>query len=124
MGEMIRLFEKVLMDIKLAKFSDRQIALMMGSLNMGEASMATRLICEASYRLARAGGAAMTEEEDKLLDEIMTSEYRLREHLRQQRRGNYEMVRKRRSAGESPEPSLGRGIRCNAKANLRLVVKK
>jgi hypothetical protein len=121
---MIRLFEKRFMDIRLAKFSDRQIALMMGSLDTGEINMRTRLLAEASYRLARAGGAAMTEEEDELLDDLMTAEFRLREHLRRQRRGEYEIVRKRRSAGESPEPSLGRGIRCNVKADLRLVVKK
>jgi hypothetical protein len=38
------------MDIKLAKFSDRQIALMMGGLNTGRDCMATRLICEAAWR--------------------------------------------------------------------------
>jgi hypothetical protein len=121
---MARLFEKHFMDTRLATFSDRQIALLMGALNIGKDCMATRLICEARYRLARAGGAAMTKEEDELLEDLMTAQFRLREHLRRQRRGEYKMVRKRRSAGESPEPSLGRGIRCNAKADLRLVVKK
>jgi len=106
------------MDAKLAKFSDRQIALMMGSLNTGADNMATRLICEASYRLARAGGAAMTEEEDEMLDVIMTSEYRLRIEQRKQRRVN--SVRKG-GRGESPEPLTRRG---STSSKLRLVQMK
>jgi hypothetical protein len=110
------------MDAKLAKFSDRQIALMMGSLNMGGDNMATRLICEASYRLARAGGAAMTEEEDEMIDGIMTCEHRLRIKQREQRRIN--SVRKG-GRGESPEPLPMRSRRkANASTRLRLVVNK
>jgi hypothetical protein len=111
------------MDIKLARFSDRQISLMMGSLNTGRDCMATRLICEASYRLARAGGAAMTEEEDELLDDIMTCEYRLRISQRRQRRGKYETVRKG-GRGELSEPLPARRRRTAiASTTLRLVVK-
>lgn len=110
------------MDAKLGQFSDRQIALMMGSLNMGETNMATRLLCEASYRLVRAGGAALTEEEDELLDSIMTSEYRLRIKQREQRRVN--SVRKG-GRGESPEPLPARSRRrANTSTRLRLVVNK
>jgi hypothetical protein len=109
------------MDVKLAKFSDRQIALMMGSLNTGRDCMATRLICEASYRLARAGGAAMTEEEDELLDEIMTAEYRLRIHRRKQRRVN---PMRKGGLQESPEPlPVRRRRQASASTDLRLVVK-
>jgi hypothetical protein len=110
------------MDTKLAKFSDRQIGLALGSLNTGRDCMATRLICEASYRLARAGGVAMTEEENDLLDEIMTFEYRLRITQRKQRR-----VNSMRKGGreELPEPLPVRRRRtANVSTNLRLVVKK
>jgi hypothetical protein len=112
------------MDLRLGKFSDRQIALMLGSLNTGEISMKTRLLCEASYRLARAGGAALTEVEDDLIDEIMTCEFRLRENQRKQRRCKSNSVRKG-GRGESPEPFTRRS-RSNASASspLRLVVKQ
>jgi hypothetical protein len=110
------------MDVKLAKFSDRQIALMMGSLNTGKICMATRLIGEASYRLARASGQAMTEEESELIDDIMTDEFRLREKQREQRRLN--SVRKG-GREESPEPLPARRRRtAYASTSLRLVVKK
>jgi hypothetical protein len=114
--------ESLVMDIKLAKFSDRQIALALGSLNTGRECMATRLICEASYRLARASGAAMTEEEDELLDDIMTCEFRLRISQRRQRRSN--SLRKG-GLGELPEPLPVRRRRTAiASTSLRLVVKK
>ncbi|HEU0367886.1 MAG TPA: hypothetical protein VFR42_01670 [Candidatus Acidoferrum sp.] len=84
--------------------------------------MVTRLVCEASYRLARAGGAAMTQEEDSLVDEIMTTEFRLRENQRVQRRVN--SVRKG-GRGESPEPLPVRSRRfANASTRLCLVMKK
>jgi hypothetical protein len=110
------------MDARLSKFSDRQIALMLGSLNTGEINMCTRLICEASYRLARAGGAAMTEDEDELIDEIMTNEFRLREKRREQRR--IKTVRKG-GCGELPEPFPVRSRHtANASTRLCLVMKK
>jgi hypothetical protein len=116
------LFEKTFMDARLAKFSDRQIAQMLGTLNTGRDCLATRLICEASYRLARAGGPAMTEDEDELIEQIMTMDYRLREIQRRQRRSN--SVRKG-GLGESPEPLPVRRLRtANASTSLRLVVKK
>ncbi len=74
------------MDGRLAKFSDRQIAQMMGALNDGVAGIRNRLICEASYRLVRANGAAMTDEEEELIDLLMTADFRLREKKRQRRR--------------------------------------
>jgi hypothetical protein len=74
---------------------------MMGALNDGKVGMRNRLMCEASYRLVRAGGAAMTFEEDDLIDEIMTCEFRLREAGRVRRRVN--SVRKGGHEG-LPEP--------------------
>lgn len=66
----------------------------------------------------------MTEEEDELLDDPMTAEFRLREHLRRQRRGEYKMVRKG-DLGDLPEPLPARRRRAvNASTDLRLVVKK
>jgi hypothetical protein len=66
----------------------------------------------------------MTEEEDELLDDLMTAEFRLREHLRQQRRGKYGTVRKG-GRGELPEPLPARRRRTAiASTSLRLVVKK
>jgi hypothetical protein len=82
------------MDGRLAKFSDRQIAQMMGSLHDGNAGMRTRLICEASYRLTRSAGAAMTAEEEELIDELMTSGFRLREMERARRRNNSKRAEK------------------------------
>jgi hypothetical protein len=98
------------MDGRLAKFSDRQIA-QMGALNDGKAGMRNRLMCEASYRLTRSEGAAMTAEEEELVDELMTYYYRLREKARLRRRESS------RSAEKQPRVSGSRGaaaskIRC------------
>jgi hypothetical protein len=106
------------MDPKLAKFSDRQSALMMGALNDGKVGMRNRLMCEASYRLVRADGAAMTLEEDDLIDEIMTCEFRLREAGRVRRRVN--SVRKGGHEG-LPEPLPVRS-RSSKATRPRLVV--
>jgi hypothetical protein len=100
------------MDGRLAKFSDRQIAQMMGSLHDGKVGMRTRLICEASYRLCRAGGAAMTAEEEELIDELMTVEFRLREKSRQRRRMSS------RSAEKQPRVS---GSRVAAASKIRCI---
>jgi hypothetical protein len=106
------------MDTRLSKFSDRQIALMLGALNTGEISMRTRLICEASYRLARSAGAALMDEEDEMIDQIMTCEYRLRMQRRKQRRQC-----STKKGVRVPEPSLARRSEASASSPLRLVVK-
>jgi hypothetical protein len=108
------------MDTRLGKFSDRQIALLLGSLNFGEISMATRLICEASYRLVRAGGASIEEDEDELIEDIMTYEWRLRETKRKRRQ-----LKSNRKGTEVPEPLPARSRRiASASSRLRLVVKQ
>lgn len=75
--------------------------------------MAARLLCEASYRLARAGGPALTEEDDELIEDIMTTDYRLRQRMREQRRQRSEVVK----GARVPEQS----VRSRDKSQLRLV---
>lgn len=75
------------MDGRLAKLSDAQLALVTGALNDGTAGMKTRLLCEISYRLMRAGGPALLEDEEALVEELMTLHFRLRENQRKRRRG-------------------------------------
>ena len=101
------------MDGRLAKFSDRQIAQMMGSLNDGKVGMRNRLLCEASYRLTRSSGAAMSAEEEQLIDEVMTSGFRLREALRKHRRASSKRTEKqpRVMKGGSREAAASK-IRC------------
>jgi hypothetical protein len=74
------------MDARLSKFTDQQLALLLGQLNDGREGMVSRVICEVSYRLLRAGGSALTVEEDELLDDLMTCVFRLRENNRRHRR--------------------------------------
>jgi transcription elongation GreA/GreB family factor len=103
------------MDARLAKFSDRQISQMMGALNDGKVGMRNRLLCEASYRLARSGGAAMTAEEEDLLDEIMTYEFRLRENGRKRRRASSGRAEKQPSVVKGGSHNRGAAaskIRC------------
>ena len=71
---------------KLEDFTDREIALMMGSLHFGVAGKHDELVAEAAYRLVRASGGPLLQEEADLIDEIHTNEYRLRETNRRQRR--------------------------------------
>jgi hypothetical protein len=77
------------MDRLLHRFTDQQLALLLGQLNDGREGMASRVICEVSYRLLRAGGPALTVEEDELLDDLMTAHFRLREHKRTHRRSSH-----------------------------------
>jgi hypothetical protein len=103
------------MDGRLAKFSDRQIAQMMGSLNDGKVGMRNRLVCEASYRLARSGGAAMSAEEEELIDEIMTNDFRLREATRKYRRAGSRRAEKQprvARGGRSMGDTAASKIRC------------
>lgn len=103
------------MDGRLAKFSDRQIAQMMGALNDGKVGMRNRLLCEASYRLIRAGGSAMTPEEEELIDELMTVDYRLREASRKRRRKSSGRVEKQprvMRGGRSTGDTAASKIRC------------
>jgi hypothetical protein len=81
------------MDARLGKFTDQQLALLLGQMNCGCDGMASRVICEVSYRLLRAGGSALTVEEDELLDDLMTCVFRLRENNRRRRRASSSLTK-------------------------------
>jgi hypothetical protein len=99
------------MDSRLWKFSDAQLAMMMGSLNDGRVGMKNRLLCEISYRLMRAGGPAMTEDEEDLIDALMTHEFRLRENRRKHRRSQRKILGGDRAAARGATPKRVASVR-------------
>jgi hypothetical protein len=96
------------MDRLLHRLSDRQLALLLGELNEGREGMASRVICEVSYRLLRASGSAMSKYEDELLDDLMTCEFRLRENNRRRRRETRLQMPGGRRAPSQPEATQKR----------------
>jgi hypothetical protein len=74
------------MSVRLSKFTDQQLAQILGALNDGTDSMRTRLMVEISFRLARANGPAMDYDSEALASELLNANYRLREHKRGLRR--------------------------------------
>jgi hypothetical protein len=66
--------------------SDWEISLVLSALMDDKSSMRNRLIAEASYRLMRSSNAAMTEEQESLIDELTTFRFREREGNRSGRR--------------------------------------
>jgi hypothetical protein len=74
------------MNWPLSKFTDLDLAQALGSLNDGSDRMRTRLLCEISFRLTRAGRGPLTAEESEMAGNVMNYRFQQREQDRRDRR--------------------------------------
>lgn len=71
---------------RLSEFTDREIALMLGTLHDGRAGKRSLLISEAAYRLVRSGLGTLSAAEERMAEDLHTYDFRMREDARAQRR--------------------------------------